>query len=74
MTVRLRLKGLPMPPWVQIVLHFAFISWYNLQSQALIPHDPIWQVATSLIGSAQTVLIIYGIYTPPPARQKAEAE
>jgi len=55
-----------LPPWVQIVLHLAFAVFYNANNQGLIPEDHLGRWVTSIVGSLQTVLAIYGIFTPSP--------
>lgn len=53
-------------PYVQIVLHLVFMTFYNAQGQGLIPDDHTGKWATTVMGSLQSVLAIYGIFSPSP--------
>lgn len=60
------MNRLKLPPLVQIALHIAFMTFYNAQGQGLITDDHTGKWATSVMGSIQSVLAIYGIFSPSP--------
>jgi hypothetical protein len=55
-----------LPPWVQIAFHLGFVVFATANNQGLIPDDHAGKWATTIATSLQTVLAIYGIFTPSP--------
>ena len=53
-------------PYVQIAAHLLCLIFYSANSQGLIPNEMVAKWITTVIGSTQSILAIYGIYTPSP--------
>lgn len=54
------------PPYLQIILHILCAIFYSANGQGLIPDEHTAKWIITIIGSTQSVLAIYGIYTPSP--------
>ena len=53
-------------PYVQIALHLAMLIFYSAKGQGLISDDHTGKWATTVMGSLQSVLAIYGVFSPSP--------
>jgi hypothetical protein len=63
-----------LPVWAQMALHFCFLVLWGAQAGELLPDGDIGHWIVLIAGSGQTVLAVYGIYTPPPPRGGREPE
>lgn len=55
------------PPWVQITLQVLFTAYHGIHTAGLLPSDDAWKALGIFVASAQMVLFVNGLYTPPPA-------
>ena len=55
------------PPYLQIILHVLCAIFYSANGQGLIPDEHTAKWIITVIGSIQSVLAIYGIFTPSPS-------
>jgi hypothetical protein len=55
------------PPYLQIILHILCAIFYSANGQGLIPDEHTAKWIITVIGSIQSVLAIYGIFTPSPS-------
>jgi hypothetical protein len=54
------------PPYLQIILHILCAIFYSANGQGLIQDEHTAKWIITIIGSTQSVLAIYGIFTPSP--------
>jgi len=59
-------KQIQIPAYAQIGLHILCAIFYSANGQGLIPDEHTAKWIITVIGSTQSVLAIYGIYTPSP--------
>ncbi len=56
------------PPYLQIMIHVMCVVFYNAQAQGLFSDENTVKWVTSVIGSVQSVLAVYGIFSPAPGK------
>ena len=56
-----------LPFHAQIVIHFAFLILWGAEAKGLLPGGDAGEWLKLVGHAAQTVLIVYGLYTPPPS-------
>lgn len=59
---------LKIPPYLQIMIHVLCVVFYNAQAQGLFSDEHTVKWVVSVIGSVQSVLAVYGIFSPSPAK------
>lgn len=67
---RLDRNTLNIPPYIQITIHILCVIFYNANGQGLVQDEYTAKWITTIIGSAQSVLGIYGVFTPAPTSAK----
>lgn len=67
---RLDRNTLNIPPYIQITIHILCVIFYNANGQGLVQDEYTAKWITTIIGSAQSVLGIYGVFTTPPTSAK----
>lgn len=63
---------LKIPPYLQVIIHILCTIFYNAQAQDLFSDEKLAKWVICVVGSVQSVLAIYGVFSPAPPNKSIE--